>query len=287
MNTTPAWGMAASLLRTSLSRPRCLVQIRPHVLIEGTHCKYSPGWITHIHTTSPWPKDLEAIKKAVLEVSAYPGRMPKREERKVLEQLNPDEKRAARKRIKLAARKKRKELKVAQLLGLDTAGQTDLNPPPKSAEKKPKKAKGKGKKMSKSDRPNTDVQRSSSTHTPDPVAELDSLPDNAPRGPLQPDRTSQGNDYGIIFAAMLNSRWEDPKGKPQGQDASTDTDHLKKPHLPAKPTSSASTARTRSTPDHGQRPRKTAPNLKSKLKHLSRNRKVSDTENPSDTAAKG
>lgn len=285
MNTTLAWGMAASLLRASLPRPRCLVQIRPHVLNEGTPCKYSPGWITHIHTSSPWPKDVEAIKKAVLEVSAYPGRMPKRDQRKVLAPLNPDERKAARKRIKLAARKARKELKAAQLLWLETAGQTDPNPPPKSAEKKPTKTKLKGK-NSKSDRPEKDMPKSSSNRTPGPVAELDSLPNNAPRGPLHPDRTSRGNDYGIIFAAMLNSRWEDLKGKPQAHDASIDADHLKKPHLPAKPISSASTARTRNAPDQGQRPRKTTPNSKSKLKDLSRNKNVSHKEYPSDTAAK-
>lgn len=285
MNTTPAWGMAASLLRTSLPRPRCLVQIRPHVLIEGKPCNYSPGWITRLYTSSPWPKDVEAIKKAVLEVSSYPGKMPKRDQRKVLQPLNPDERKAARKRIKLAARKARKELKAAQLLGLDTAGQTDPTPSPESAEKNPKKTKVE-QKSPKSDRRNEDAPKSSSTRTPDPVAELDSLPDNAPRRPLHPDRTSQGNDYGIIYTVWQNSRWEDSKAKPQGQDASTDANHLKKPHLPAKPPSSASTARTKSAPDRGQQPRKTTPNLESKLRDFSRNRNVSHKENSSNTAAK-
>lgn len=282
MNPTLIWGMAASLLRTSLPRPRCLVQIRPRVLIEGTPCKYSPGWITRIHTSKSWPKDPEAIKKAVLEVSSFSGKMPKRDQRKVLAQLNPDEKRAARKRIKLAARKERKELKEAQLLWLKTAGETDLNPLTKSAEKDLKQTKVKGK-SSTSNRPNMDLPKSSSTRTPDTFAELDSLPFNATRAPFHPDRLSRGNnDRTIPPAKMLDIRWEDPKGN-------SDANRPEKPHLPAEPTSSASTTSKRSASGQGQgqRPQNNAPHLNFKLKGLSSNRHMSHEENTSDTAAKG
>lgn len=171
MKPSLAWKTAASLSRTSL-RPQCLLQIRPRVLTEKLPCKHSPTWINRLHTSSHRLKDLEAIRKVVLEVSSHAGEMPKREVREALAHLDKDDQRTARKKIKLAARQRRKEARAANMQRQKEAGGAELEPLPKNVAKKARKGK-KAKRKQTSAFHDPKLQGASSMSKPSGPGEVD------------------------------------------------------------------------------------------------------------------
>lgn len=144
MRPSLAWEKAASILSTSLCSQCLRPQIRPRVLSEKIPFKHSPAWINHLHTTSHRLKDLkdlEAIAKAVLEITSYDGKMPKWQQRRILAGLDKEEQKTARKRIKRALLPQRREAMAANERRIKEAGGAELEPLPKNAAKRAKKTK--------------------------------------------------------------------------------------------------------------------------------------------------
>lgn len=144
MKTTPVLGMISSLLRIR-RHPQCLALFRQRILAgpPGTKIwpwKHSHGQCTNIHTSKKILKDLEGIEKAVMTVTSKPDRMAPVDRRKALAHLDADDKKTARKKIKLALRQRREDSMAANRQRQKEAGGAPLAMLPENVGRKQTKS---------------------------------------------------------------------------------------------------------------------------------------------------